>query len=104
MHGQAVLVAVAVGIDRRVGALLGDERVVLRDRAVGVEVQDFAIDRAQVLRGLAERAASGDEQRAVFCERQARAERGGGAALQQRLHPGELAYLDHPEQQRQLAE
>jgi len=46
MHHQSVLVAVAVTVDRRVGARAADERVVGRDRPVGIEVQHLAVNRA----------------------------------------------------------
>ena len=78
MQRRGLDVAVAERPDLRPHAVLADERVVLRDRAVGVDADDLAEQAVHLLRlhaALGDRAlALRDEQRAVAAEHQPAAE------------------------------
>ncbi len=94
MHGEALRAAVTDRVDLGQVALLTEERIVRRCRAVVVEPQHLAVKRREVLRGAAERAAGGHEEPAVGREGDARAERRRGLAPDQGLETADTAVLE----------
>src|SRR5262249_38728550 len=73
VHGEAELIAMTEREDLGPRARLADERIVRRRLAVVAHPQHFAVDVAQVLRGLIERRAGRHVEQAVVAEREPRA-------------------------------
>src|SRR5690606_472813 len=92
MHGQPVLIAVAVAVDRGMDALAADERIVRRDCAVALDPQHFAIYVGQVLCRTVIRTGGRHPDLAVLCDMNPRAAGIAGVlALEDRLNLGNRA-------------